>query len=299
MNGRCFPFVVLVILGRGLLGFGSLLLMLLSACQSRQPAENAHATPTVRPVVAPRPTSSPPAADSTPTLSARPEKQTLFPDTLHPIELSVQYWTGPQVDSIRAAVMLAADSLEANSTIAASWVELWTDRCRVLRYDEDTGKRLFFRPRGATSPWVELDLNTWMDSYNSLPYLNARAVELDQRPPQELLVTLGGSLAGQGSREAEDYTLLISFDGPPHIVWYSLNGRTEEISPYQTNDDTGEMEGGNYASAHRKITVRGGRVRVGRVQQDGKFESGDEFVLTPITPGTYTYRGGRFRRAAS
>lgn len=273
---------------RGLLGFGSLLLMLLSACQSRQPAEKAHATPAARPAVTSRPTSSPPAADNTPMLPARPEKPTLFPDTLHPIELSVQYWTGPQLDSMRAV-------LEADSVAGIDLVQQWDARCRVLRTDEDTGKRLFFRPRGATSPWVELDLNTWLDSYNSLPYLNARAVELDQCPPQELLVTLGGSLAGQGSREAEDYTLLISFDGPPHIVWYSLDGRTEEISPTITNAQGG-MEGGNYASASRKITVRNGRVRVGRVQQDGKFESGDELVLTPITPGTYTYRAGRFRR---
>ena len=264
--------------------------MLLNACQSRQPAENAHAMPTARPMVAPRPTSPRPAADTAPTLSARPEKQTLFPDTLHPIALSVQYWTGPQVDSMRAV-------LEADSVAGIDLVQQWDARCRVLRTDESTGKRLFFRPRGATSLWVELDLNTWMDSYNSLPYLNARAVELDQRPPQELLVTLGGSFGGQGQREMEDYMLLISFDGPPHIVWYSLDGRQEEISPTITNAQGG-MEGGNYASARREITVRGGRVRVGRVQQDGKFESGDEFVLTPITPGSYTYRAGRFRRVA-
>ena len=279
-----------MIFRRGLLIFGSLLLVLLSACQSRQPADNVHATPAARPVVIPRPTSSRPATDSTPTLPARPAKQTLFPDTLHPIALPVQYWTDPQLDSLRAV-------LDADTVAGIDWVQQWDARCRVLHTDEYTGKRLFFRPRGAPSPWVELDLNTWMEGYNSLPYLNARAVELNQRPPQELLVALGGSLGGQGSREAEDYTLLISFEGPPHIVWYSLDGRQEEISPTITNAQGG-MEGGKYARARRKITVRSGRVRVGRVQQDGKFESGDEFVLTPITPGSYQYRAGRFRRVA-
>ena len=274
--------------GRSLGGTGLALTLLLGACQLNRPAEAGHAAPTVRPVPQ-EPPPPLPAAKATPGTAIRPEKQTLFPDSLRPIELPVQYWTSPQLDSIRTV-------LKADSVAGIDWVQQWDAQCRVLHSDEDTGKRLFFRPRGATSPWVELDLNTWIDSYNSLPYLNARAVELDQRPPQELLVTLGGSLAGQGSREAEDYTLLLSFDGPPHIVWYSLDGRGEEISPYQTNDDTGEMEGGNYASASREIIVRRGRVRVGRVRQEGKFESGDELVLTPITPGTYAYRAGRFRR---
>ncbi|UOQ97407.1 hypothetical protein MUN81_19490 [Hymenobacter sp. 5317J-9] len=192
--------------------------------------------------------------------------------------------------------MLEADSLEPNSRIAASWVELWTDRCRVLRADEYSGKRLFFRPQGVAR-WVELDLDSWMEGYNSLPYLNARAVELDQRPPKELLIELGGGMAGQGQREMEDHTLLISFDGPPRIIWHSLDGLTEEISPTHAAED-GEMLGGNYADARRKTTVRHGRVQVGRVQQEGKFESGPDYVVTPITPGTYAYRAGRFRRVA-
>ncbi|MBD2721462.1 hypothetical protein [Hymenobacter armeniacus] len=215
---------------------------------------------------------------------------------MRPIELPVDYWTGPQLDSIRAAVLLEADSLEPDAAISASWVELWTDRCRVLSADEYSGKRLFFRPLGV-GRWAELDLNSWLEGYNSLPYLNARAVELDQRPPQELLIELGGSMAGQGQREMEDYTLLISFKGPPHIIWHSLDGATEEISPTRTADN-GEMEGGNYADARRKITVRHGRVYVGRVRQEGKFESGPDYVVTPITPGTYAYRAGRFRRVA-
>lgn len=277
--------------GRSLAGIG--LALLLGTCQPDRPTENQQAAPTVRPVP-PEPPMAPPAAQATPQAAVQPEKQTLFPDSLHSIALPVDYWTGPQLDSIRAAVMMEADSLEADAAIAASWVETWTDRCRVLRADEMSGKRLFFRPQGAAR-WAELHFNSWMDGYNSLPYLNAHAVELDQRPPQELLIALGGSYAGQGQHEAEDYTLLISFNGPPHIIWHSLDGLKEEISPTRTAGD-GEMEGGNYADARRKIIVRGGRVRVGRVRQEGRFESGPDPLLTPITPGTYAYRAGRFRR---
>jgi len=280
-----------MIFRRGLLGFSSLLLMLLSACQSRQPADNAHATPAARPVVTPRPTSSRPAADSTPTLPARPEKQTLFPDTLHPIALSVQYWTGPQLDSLRAV-------LDADTPAILSSVEQWTNRCRVLRADDDYSTlRLFFRPLGATARWVELDLNAWLNGYNMLSYMQARVVELDQRASEELLVEMGGGNYASGIREPLSYTLLISFEGAPHVIWHSLDSHTQEVPPYQSNAQ-GEMERGNYASADRKITVRNGRVRVGRVRQEGKFGSGDELVLTPITPGSYQYRAGRFRRVA-
>ena len=280
-----------MIFRRGLLIFGSLLLVLLTACQSRQPAEKAHATPAARPAVTSRPTSSRPAADSTPPLPARPEKQTLFPDTLHPIALPVQYWTDPQLDSLRAV-------LDADTPAILSSVEQWTNRCRVLRADDDYSTlRLFFRPLGATPRWVELDLNAWLKGYNMLSYMKARVVELNQHAPEELLVEMGGGNYASGIREPLSYTLLISFEGSPHVIWHSLDSHTQEVPPYQSNE-SGGMEGGNYASARRKITVRSGRVRVGRVQQDGKFESGDEFVLTPIKPGSYQYRGGRFRRVA-
>ncbi|MFD2718026.1 hypothetical protein ACFST9_04825 [Hymenobacter monticola] len=165
----------------------------------------------------------------------------------------------------------------------------------MLRTEDFEGLLLFYRPRGLPMRWVELDLNAWFGELKSLPYLTARAVELDQRPPEELLVQMEGGNYASGIREKEEHTLLISFDGPPHVIWHSLDGRDEEIPPHSVIESD-EMEGGNYAYAHREITVRRGRVIVGQVQQEGGFE--DEAVrgFTPITPGNYAYRAGRFRR---
>lgn len=275
--------------GYSLSRFGSVLLVLLAACQPRQQPEETRATPTARQVPAARPTAplAPPHSAAPP--AARPEKQTLFPDTLRPIELAVQYWTGPQVDSIRA--VLDADSLAIDSRVM-----LWTARYRVLRADDDySALRLFFRPLGQPARWVELDLNAWLGRHNELSYLTARAVELDQRPPEELLVELEGGSYAQGLREILDHTLLLSFDGPPRVIWHSLDTRIEEI-PLNMFANNGEGEGGNYAELRREITVRRGRVRVGRVQAQGEFEDEQHPELTPITPGTYAYRAGRFLR---
>jgi hypothetical protein len=155
-------------------------LLLLAACQSQQQSDDKHATLTARQLPVAQPTAPSAPADSAAPVAARPEKQTLFPDTLHPVELSVQYWTGPQVDSMRAV-------LDADSLAIISSVMLWTDRYRVLRADDDyMVLRLFFRPLGQPTRWVELDLNAWLGRHHEVSYLTARAVELNQRPPEEL-----------------------------------------------------------------------------------------------------------------
>jgi hypothetical protein len=275
---------------RGLLRLGTFsLTLLLGACQAGQRPDDGRATPAVRPVPVARSASHRLPAGSPRYVAARPAKQTLFPDTLRPIGLPVEYWTGPQLDSMRAG-------LEADTLAISSPVMLWTDRYRVLHADDDyLVLRLFFRPRDRPGRWVELNLNAWLGVYNSLSYMQACAVELDQRPPEELLVEMDGGMYGQGLRATRNHTLLISFDGPPRVIWHSLDGRTEEIPPTAA-DEQGEMVGGNYAYWRREIGVRPGRIHVGRVHREGKFEAEKHPDLTPITPGTYAYRGGRFGR---
>jgi hypothetical protein len=279
-----------MISGRGLFSFGSIWpALLFAACQPGQRLDDNHATPTTQQVALAYPTTPLTPADSAATLAIHSEKQTLFPDSLRPVELSVEYWTGPQLDSLRAM-------LEADSIGGLGWVQSWTNRYRVMRSGDYTELRLFFRPLGTPVRWAELNLSKWLGELTELPYLTARAVELNQRPPEELLVNMEGGNYASGIREKEEHTLLISFDGPPRVIWHSLDGRTEEIPPYLVNNGDGETEGGNYASAQREIIVRRGLVHVGRMREEGTFESGAKPKLTPIAPGTYAYRAGRFQR---
>lgn len=279
--------------GRSLAGSSLALTLLLGACQPDRPAEAGHATPTVRPVPqVPPPAPTPPAAKATLRAAVRPEKQTLFPDSLHPIALTADYWTGRQLNSRRAALP------NTDTIVMGSNVVQWAARCRVLRTgDYDNELRLFIRLPTQPMRWAELDLNAWLAEYTQLAYMKARLVGLDQRPPEELLVELGGGIYASGLREVLGHTVLIPFDGPPRVIWHSVDGRNQEIPPTHNNAQ-GEMLGGSYGGWSRKVTVGRGRVQVSCVRREGGFEDQSSPGFTPITPGSYQYRAGRFRRVS-
>ncbi|MGI4762942.1 MAG: hypothetical protein ACRYF0_19680 [Janthinobacterium lividum] len=215
-------------------------------------------------------------------------RQTLFPDTLHARPLLVSYWTRAQVDSIQ-------QSLGDNRRERAQMLEDSTGRYRVFRGEDYLDRRLFYCPVSSPTRWIEFDLNPWLRDYNELAYLHAYVVHLDQQTPEEIMVKMGGGSYGSGYRTMVDHTLLLSLDGSPRLLWHSIDSRTEEI-PAQP-DETGEMTGGNYAEYQRTVAMRQGLVYVSPVKKEGKFDDADP-KLTPITPGYYQYRGGRFRRVA-
>lgn len=276
-----------------LAGIWLTLTLLLGACQPHRPAEDGHAAPTVRPGPPMPPAPPPPAARATPQAAVRPEKQTLFPDSLRPIALPVDYWTGPQLDSIRAALP------KGDTILMGSNVVQWAARCRVLRDDEhdELKLRLFVRLPMQPLRWAEFNLNPWLGEYLDVADMKAHLVDLDQRPPEELVVELSAGIYVQSVQDVRSHTLLISFDGPPRVIWHSVDSHNESIPPHQTLGQD-EMEGGNYADVQRTIAVRRGRVQVGRARRVGKFENDDQPYFTPITPGSYQYRASRFRRVA-
>jgi hypothetical protein len=213
--------------------------------------------------------------------------QTLFPDTLHARPLVVIYWTRAQVDSIQL-------SLGDTPRKRAEMLEDSTGRYRVFHSDDYVELLLFYRPLAAAARWIEFDLNPWLGEYKELNYLKAYVVQLDERAPEEIMVKMGGGSYGSGYRTMVDHTLLLSIDGPPRLLWHSIDSRVEEIPPYQSNK-AGEMIGGGYAERERTVAMRQGLVYVSPFKRNDKFED-PEPRLTPITPGYYQYQGGRFRR---
>jgi|GEM_PF-2468370 len=216
-------------------------------------------------------------------------RQTLFPDTLHARPLLVSYWTRAQVDSIQ-------QSLGDNRYERSRMLEDSTGRYRVFRGEDYLDRRLLYCPVSSPAHWIEFDLNPWLRAYNELAYLHAYVVHLDQQAPEEIMVKMGGGIYGSGYRTMIDQTLLLSLDGPPRLLWQSIDGRTEEIPA--SPDETGEMAGGNYAAYQRTVAMRQGRVYVSPVAKEGGFHT-PQPRLTPITPGYYQYLGGRFRRVTA
>jgi hypothetical protein len=213
-------------------------------------------------------------------------RPTLFPDTLHAHLLEVTYWSRRQVDSLQAAQGTARWQL--NRMLVDS-----TARSRVFHGEEKYGAlRLFYCPVATPTRWVEFDLSPWA-VYEDLDYLHAYVVQLDQRGPEELLVKMGSGNYGAGYRTIAVQTLLLSLDGPPRLLWQSVDERLEEQAPIREKDK--EDVGGNWAHYQRTVAMRKGLVYVSKVQKKGKFEDPDP-QLTPITPGYYQYQQGRFRR---
>jgi len=202
----------------------------------------------------------------------------------------VSYWTRAQVDSIQQS--LGDDRYERSQMLLDS-----TGRYRVLRSGEDGDPHLFYRPLSAAARWIEFDLNPWLESYKELSYFNAYVVQLDQRAPEEIMVKMGGGSYGSGYRTTADHTLFLSIDGPPRLLWHSIDSRVEEIVPYESNKK-GEMIGGGYVEQERTVAMRQGLVYVSPLKKSDKFDIADP-KPTPITPGYYQYRGGRFRRVAA
>jgi hypothetical protein len=91
--------------------------------------------------------------------------------------------------------------------------------------------------------------------------------------------------------------LLLSLDGPPRLLWHSIDSRMEEIPPSEMGTN-GEVTGRNYAYHQRTVALHKGLVYVSKVQRKGKFYKADP-RLTPTTPGYYQYWGSRFRRVAA
>ena len=216
-------------------------------------------------------------------------RQTLFPDTLHARPLLVSYWTRAQVDSIQ-------QSLGDNRRERAQMLEDSTGRYRVMRSDDYRDLRLFYRPLSSSAHWIEFDLNPWLGEYDELKHLRAYVVQLDQQAPEEVMVKMGGGSYGSGYRTMVDHTLLLSLDGPPRLLWHSIDNRVEEVPAWP--DKTGEMVGGNYAEYQRTVAMRKGLLYVSKIQITGKFDNTDP-RFTPITPGYYQYRDGHFRRVAA
>lgn len=231
---------------------------------------------------------------SAPPLAQRP---TRFPDTFRAQPLAVTYWTRRQVDSIQAA--LGATRLERQQRLVDS-----SARCRVFLGDgpDDPQFRLFYRPRATPTRWLEIDLNPWLrrlnpwlkENDNYLAYMHAYVVNLNGRGPEEIMVKTGGGTGVQGYRTVVDQTLLLSLDGPPRLVWQSVDGRSEEV-PSTPSVEPGERVGGNLAERSRTVALRKGLVYVSSIHKSGTFEEPNP-QLTPITPGYYQHQKGRFRR---
>ena len=217
-------------------------------------------------------------------------RQTLFPDTLHARPLLVSYWTRAQVDSIQL-------SLGDDQRKRAEMLQDSTGRYRVFHSDDYVDLRLFYRPLAAAARWIEFDLNPWLADYKELSYLRAYAVQLDQQASEEIMVQMSGGSYGSGYRTTVDHTLLLSIDGPPRLLWHSIDSRVEEIVPYESNKK-GEMIGGGYVEQNRTVAMRQGLVYVSPLKKSDKFDNADP-KPTPITPGYYQYRGGHFRRVAA
>lgn len=261
---------------------------LLGSCQAKQQAATrlpapphlpAAPLPAAAPVVAARPALNEPSLK---------ESQTLYPDTLHPRPVAAQRWTTAEVD-----------------TMPGRWLPVADARYRVLDVqgtpagEDGPYLRLFCRTPGAVAQWLELDLRNPLGEFQTDLYLEPQAVELDRRPPAELLVRLGGRNDGNASGTGVGYTLLLSLAGPPTVIWQSVDDYQLTIRPLLTAADTTAenafTSGYQEREVHRRVTVRGGRVQVARISQEA--DGFDAEQLTPITPGSYWYQGGRFQRA--
>jgi len=124
--------------------------------------------------------------------------------------------------------------------------------------------------------------------------MHAYVVNLDRRGPEEIMVKTGGGTGVQGYRTVVDQTLLLSLDGPPRLLWQSIDRRSEKV-PSTPSLEEGERVGGNWAERSRTVAMRKGLVYVSSIHKSGKFEQPDP-QLTPITPGYYQYQKGHFRR---
>jgi hypothetical protein len=147
-----------------------------------------------------------------------------------------------------------------------------TGRYRVFHSDDYVDLRLFYRPLSAAARWIEFNLNPWLEDYKELNYLNAYVVQLDQRAPEEIMVKMGGGSYGSGYRTMVDHTLLLSIDGPPRLLWHSIDSRVEEIPPYQSNKE-GEMIGGGYAERQRTVAMRQGLIYVSPLEKKTNLRS--------------------------
>lgn len=192
--------------------------------------------------------------------------------------------------------------------MAGRWVPVADVRYRVLdvhdtpAYEDGPYLRLFCRTSKAAATWLELDLRNPLREFRTDLYLQPQAIELDQRPPAELLVRLGGRNDGNSSGTGLGYTLLLSLRTTPTVVWQSLDSCQQTVRPLLTAADTSEensfTQGYSEDEAHRCVTVRRGVVQVSRISQDPTSRLGEE-NLTPITPGHYRYQAGRFQRIGS
>jgi hypothetical protein len=249
---------------------------------------------TLQPAAAQQALPQPVVVASAPYLAQHP---TRFPDTFRAQPVEVTYWNRQQVDSIQAA--LGTSRWERQQRLVDS-----TARCRVFLGDgtDDLQFRLFYRPLATPTRWVEFNLNPWLrrlnpwlkENDNYLAYMHAYVVNLDRRGPEEIMVKTGGGTGVQGYRTVVDQTLLLSLDGPPRLLWQSIDGRSEEV-PSTPSVEQGERVGGNLAERSRTVAMRKGLVYVSSINKSGKFEEPDPH-LTPITPGYYQYQKSRFRR---
>jgi hypothetical protein len=226
-----------------------------------------------------------------PASSAQPvTQQTLYPDTLHPRALAYHVWTTAEVDTMQGKRLPVADAqyrvLDVHNTLA---------------YGGGPYLRFFYRLPRAPARWLELDLGNPLGEFLTDLYLQPQTVDLDQRSPAELLLRLGGRNDGNAAGMGLGYTLLLSLAGPPTVIWQSVDDCEQTIRPLLTEADSVDTEESSFTrgyredEAHRRITVRRGLVQVSRISYSATDSLGKD-NLTPITPGHYRYRQGRFQR---
>jgi hypothetical protein len=109
-------------------------------------------------------------------------------------------------------------------TMSGRWLPIADARYRVLdvhgtpAYADGPYLRLFCRTPRAAATWLELDLRNPLSEFLTDHYLQPQAIELDQHPPAELLVRLGGRNDGNSSGTGLGYTLLLSLATTPTVV---------------------------------------------------------------------------------
>jgi hypothetical protein len=267
-----------------------LLSYLFIGCQQEQKSP-ARTPPVPRSSAEPLLGLAPPATAQLATQAQSAVPQTLYPDTLHPRALAYQVWTTAEVDTMQGERLPVADA-----------------RYRVLdvsntpTHGDEPSLRFFCRAPNAPARWWELDLRNPLSEFMSDLYLAPQTIDLDQRPPAELLLRLGGRNDGNAAGTGLGYTLLLSLANTPTVVWQSIDSCQQTIRPLLTAADTTEetsfTRGYSEDEAHRRVTVRRGVVQVSRISQDTTNRLGEE-NLTPITPGRYRYQAGRFQRVVS
>jgi hypothetical protein len=266
---------------------------LLSSCQPAQkapPRTPVLSTPLAS-VHPQRPAGTAAAAARTPVAPAEARPiQTLYPDTLQPRVLAYQVWTPAQVD-----------------TLSGKWLPVADTRFRVLdvhdtpAYAEGPYLHFFCRAPGAPTRWLELDLQNPLSEVVTELYVEPHTVDLDQRPPAEVLLHLGGRNEGNAAGTGVGYTLLLSLAGKPRVIWQSLDSWQQTSRPLLTaadttdSDETSFTRGYQETEVQRRVTVRAGAVQVSGLSYRTADSLG-QAQLTPITPGRYRYEGERFQR---